>query len=127
MSTFENLSFDQDYFISWHPSKYISDIRITDHERMDEAFSPNDNLTKIYSKQLHLTPLQLNDLEWIKYCLTQEERDELLDKAFVICAAFYPKTERSRNLIDYKETIIRHSGVNEYHAYIEKTKVIERK
>nr|ARW68676.1 hypothetical protein [Palisada sp.] len=53
-------------------------------------------------------------------CLNKTERDEFLDSAFVIAAAFYPKTERCHNLEEYKRRIAEHKGRNTCIAYIKK-------
>lgn len=116
LTTFEDLCFDQDYFISWQPPKHLGDIGITDHEKQNNGFSTEDDITKICSRQLHFTPFHSNDSEWIRNCLKRAEREEFQTKALVICAAFYPKSEKGTYINDYNETVIRHSGVKECDA-----------
>nr|YP_009395110.1 hypothetical protein [Bryothamnion seaforthii]ARW63878.1 hypothetical protein [Bryothamnion seaforthii] len=121
ISTFQDLSFDQDFFISWFPPDNVYDILQTDTdkleiEELDEVLEGDH--TRIYSRQIHLAPLQSDGLEWIRYSLNKGEREECMSKCYVIAAAFYPKSFRCNSLENYKEKCSLKPGRNSCKAHI---------
>lgn len=127
ISTKEELSFDQDFFISWYPPRNLNEIIETDSEKQEnEDISTllEGDYTKIYSRQIHLAPFQSDGIEWIKNCLTKQERDEFLSKTFVIAAAFYPKSCKCTDMQDFNRKRKNHSGMNTCSALINEDKTM---
>lgn len=114
ISTKEELSFDQDFFMSWYPPDRLQDIIKTDTIDMEEHEDGfyEDGFTKIFSRELHLSALQSDSLEWIYTCLTREEREEFMNKCFVVAAAYYPRSLQARNTQEFFETRRSHNGKN---------------
>nr|YP_009394126.1 hypothetical protein [Rhodomela confervoides]ARW62688.1 hypothetical protein [Rhodomela confervoides] len=111
ISTTEDLRFDQDYFLSWYPPEKLSDIIKTDmHYEVEGKF--NNGYTNIYSRQLHLSPLETEGLNLIEYCLTRQEREEFLSKTVVIASGFYPKICKCKTLEEYHQRRTEHRGEN---------------
>jgi len=47
--------------------------------------------TAIYTKELHNTPICHDELDFICKEMSKKQRDDILDKAKMVCAIFYPK------------------------------------
>lgn len=118
ISTTEELTFDQDLFPSWFPPKNLKDIVNTETtliEEQGDEYLRNDD-TRIYSRELHLSPLQDEGLEWIRYVLTREQREEFLDKCVVVSAIFYPKSQKCSSKDEVVKCFKQHQGKNECFA-----------
>nr|YP_009398804.1 hypothetical protein [Cliftonaea pectinata]ARW68046.1 hypothetical protein [Cliftonaea pectinata] len=106
--------------MSWYPPNNTRDILKTNseiEENSDEIC--NNDYTRIYSREIHLSILQEDGLEWIRNCLGKQEREELLEKAFVIAAAFYPKSLQCKTIEEFNQKRIMKTGENHSFAYIE--------
>ena len=125
ISTTKPLTFEQDYFLSWLPTKDVLKILTTDYEKEVDGSDPTDNdHTRIYSNEIHLGVLQADGLEWIKHCLCKQEREELLDNTEVITAGFYPKSLECVDLEEFKHESEKQNGKNTCKVQMEKTRQV---
>ena len=119
ITTKVDLSFDQDFFPSWIPPKNLKDLQKTDTSLIEEQgddYLRND-ITRVYSRQLHLSPLQDDGLEWIRNALSPLQRNEIYENAYVICAVFYPRSQRCDSFEEVLEAHKEHNGQNKTYAY----------
>jgi hypothetical protein len=64
--------------------------------------------TAIYPRELHNTPISYDDLNIIRHGMTKKQGDDILNKAKMVCAVFYPKGYECKNLEELREKIAQH-------------------
>lgn len=106
------LEHKNDWFMSWYPSKDMSNFgkTDTDYEDFDNLYKQES--TKHHSREVHLAPFTYADLEWLEHVCKPIQRNEYLDRLKVIAGVYYPKSTRVDNFSDYEEKVNVHGAVN---------------
>jgi hypothetical protein len=64
--------------------------------------------TAIYPREFHNTPISYDDLNVIRYGMSKKQGDDILDKAKMVCAFFYPKEYECKDLEELREKVAQH-------------------
>lgn len=134
VETKEPLTIEQDIFCSWTNLTFkkqgiktssVDDVfshLLTENNRYDEyqnMQSVNLDATNndIFTTELHNTTLTDDDMDCIFNELKPEQREELLDKAYMQTAIFYPSSMECKNIEQFKAKVKEHN-THGRHKYI---------
>lgn len=105
----------QDFFASYTPPKKWSE-NLSDTEK-EEISDPKSWLelpdsTKIYSNQITNAVLTHDGLQWLENICSRPLKNQILDNSIVICAEFYPASQRCESLEELAKFTEDHNALN---------------
>lgn len=105
----------QDFFASYEPPKkwsdLISDTEIKEVEETKMWLELPDH-TKIYSHQITNAVLTHDGLQWLENICSRPLKNQILDNSIIVCAEFYPASERCESLEALVDYIDDHGALN---------------
>jgi hypothetical protein len=105
----------QDFFTSYSPPKKWSE-NLADTEK-EEIADPKSWLelpdsTKIFSNQITNAVLTHDGLQWLENICSRPLKNQILDNSIVICAEFYPASQRCDSLEELAKFTEDHNALN---------------
>lgn len=112
VETKEKLNIEQDFLQSWIEPKYkIKTEKYNNDVSIIATINIDDNNTDIFSNEVYNGTITYDTLDLIFTELDKKQREELLDKLYVVAGIFYPKHMECKNkeelkfkLEEYKNT-----------------------
>jgi hypothetical protein len=142
VETKEPLNIEQDLFYSWTNLTFKrEEIKTSsldsDFQHLLNSISKNEEYqtlqsvdldstnSDIFTRELHNTTLTWDDIDCIMTELKKEQREELLDKLYMIVAIYYPNSMECKSIEEYKEKTKQQKidGRNKYNHNINHSKI----
>lgn len=105
----------QDFFASYTPPKKWSEgISDTEKEEIEDPKSWLElpDSTKIFSNQITNAVLTHDGLQWLENICSRPLKNQILDNSIVVCAEFYPASQRCNSLEELAKFTEDHNALN---------------
>jgi len=102
----------QDYFSSYTPPKKWSEIESDEDHQDSQNWLELPDHTKIYSHQIVNSVMTHDGLQWLENICSRPLRNQILDNSIVICAEFYPASQRVDSVEELHALTLQHTALN---------------